>query len=126
MKSYTSWILVAVAVVLIIGSMVWYSSRPGEYDGFAICIKESGAKFFGAFWCPHCQDQKSLFGRSARELPYQECSTPDGQAQLQSCLEEKIETYPTWKFADGTVKKGVVSMAELASITSCEFVKDVK
>lgn len=126
MKTYTSWIFVGLAVVAIIGSMIWYSSRPGEYDGFATCIKDSGATFFGAFWCPHCQEQKALFGRSAKALPYEECSTPDGQAQLQSCIDEKIETYPTWKFKDGTIKKGVVSMSELAALTSCPLVKDVK
>jgi hypothetical protein len=24
-------------------------------DDFAKCIKDSGAMFYGAFWCPHCQ-----------------------------------------------------------------------
>lgn len=126
MKTYLSWIFVGVAVIAIIGSMIWYSSRPGEYDGFAGCLKESGATFYGAFWCQHCQNQKALFGRSAKALPYVECSTPDGKAQLQSCIDEKIETYPTWKFKDGTIKKGVVSMSELAALTSCPLVKDVK
>lgn len=37
-----------------------------------------GAKFYGAFWCSHCYDQKVQFGAQAAELlPYVECF-PDG------------------------------------------------
>ncbi|MBI5134199.1 MAG: hypothetical protein HZA81_02320 [Candidatus Taylorbacteria bacterium] len=103
--------------------MVWYSSKPGRHDDFAACIEKSGAKFYGAFWCPHCQEQKALFGRSARKLPYVECSTPNGQAQLPACTEKKVESYPTWHFADGTVRQGTISLAELSSLTNCPIAK---
>lgn len=121
MKAYTSWILVIVAVVVLLGGMVWYASRPGKLDAFAGCIKESGATFYGAFWCPHCQAQKAMFGRSAKLLPYVECSTPNGQGQLQVCKDEGIESYPTWKFADGSVKKGEIPLADLARFTGCSM-----
>jgi thiol-disulfide isomerase/thioredoxin len=124
MKTNTSWILVGLAVAAIIGGMIWYSSRPGQYDTFAGCIKESGAKFFGAFWCPHCQEQKALFGKSAKKLPYIECSTPNGQGQLEICKENKVESYPTWHFKDGTVKTGTLSLSDLAAFTGCEAVPD--
>lgn len=123
MKNYTSWIIVVVAVVLIIAGMVWYSSRPGAHDAFASCIQESGAKFFGAFWCPHCQTQKAMFGKSAKLLPYVECSTPNGKAQLEICKDNKVETYPTWHFKDGTVKTGTLSFTELSVLTSCPISK---
>lgn len=113
-----------IAVVAIIGSMIWYSSRPGRYDAFAACLGEKGAVFYGAFWCPHCQEQKALFGRSARDLPYVECSTPNGQSQLPVCEEKGVESYPTWHFADGSVRKGTLSLNELASITECPLVTE--
>ncbi len=28
-------------------------------------LKQTEAKFYGAFWCPHCHDQKQLFGQEA-------------------------------------------------------------
>ena len=75
------------------------SSKPGQYDALATHLKGVGAKFYGAFWCTHCQAQKKAFGSSAKLLPYIECSTADGSAQLQICKDEKITGYPTWKFA---------------------------
>lgn len=119
MKHYTSWAIVGVLVVVIIGGMVWYASSPGEHDVFAGCIKESGATFYGAFWCPHCQSQKSLFGKSAKLLPYVECSTPDGKGQLEVCTAKDVKTYPTWHFKDGTVKTGTLSLSELSERTAC-------
>src|SRR5450830_1349540 len=75
---------------------------PGKYDTFATCLKDKGAVFYGAFWCPHCQEQKKLFGPSAKLLPYVECSTADGSGQTQICKDQKIQSYPTWRLADGT------------------------
>jgi hypothetical protein len=119
MKQHTSWIIIGVVVVAILGGIFWYGAKPGKHDVFASCIAESGATFYGAFWCPHCQNQKSMFGKSANKLPYVECSTPDGRGQLPVCAEKKVETYPTWHFADGSVKTGTLSFSELSSITKC-------
>lgn len=113
------WILVA---LIFIGGVVWLIRTPGKagaLDSFATCIKDSGAKFYGAFWCPHCQNQKALFASSAKLLPYIECSTPDGKSQLPICNEAEIKGYPTWTFADGTTKSGEVSLADLSTATSC-------
>ena len=126
MKNNTSWIVTGVAVALIIGGMVWYSSQPGKYDSFAACIKESGATFYGAFWCPHCQEQKKLFGRSAKELPYVECSTPDGRGQLPICIEKKVETYPTWHFSNASTTTGTLSLAQISQFTGCPLVTDTE
>jgi thiol-disulfide isomerase/thioredoxin len=39
---------------------VWVYTSPGKYDEFAKCLTDNGAKFYGAFWCPHCQAQKKM------------------------------------------------------------------
>lgn len=93
--------------------------EPGKYDQFAMCLKDKGATFYGAFWCPHCQVQKKLFGSSAKLLPYVECSTPNGQSQTQICTDKNIEGYPTWEFADGSRLSGEVSLDTLAEKTGC-------
>lgn len=94
---------------------------PGKYDVFAQCLKDKGATFYGAFWCPHCQDQKKLFGSSVKLLPYVECSNAAGNAQLPVCTEKNISSYPTWEFADGSRLTGEVALATLAEKTSCEL-----
>ncbi len=90
-----------------------------KYDAFATCLKDKGATFYGAFWCPHCQAQKKLFGSSVKLLPYVECSTPDGSGQLQACIDKQIKSYPTWVFADGSILNGEIPLAQLAEKTSC-------
>ncbi len=116
-------IIIIVIVLLAITALVVYAGKkengPGKYDTFATCVKDSGAKFFGAFWCPHCQDQKKMFESSAKLLPYIECSTPNGQSQLDICINEGIKGYPTWRFSDGEEFTQVLTLEEIAEKTSC-------
>ena len=115
-------IIVVVALVLILGGAYWLN-RPAagstKYVALAQCIKASGATFYGAFWCPHCKAQKEEFGAAVSDLPYVECSEPDGQTQTPVCIAKGIQSYPTWYFKDGTSEEGVLSVADLAAKTSC-------
>ena len=96
-----SFIIFIVIVILAVGGLGLYmGNRPSKYDDFAKALKQKGAEFYGAFWCPHCQEQKAEFGTSKKYLPYIECSNPDN-TQTKSCADNKIESYPTWKFKDG-------------------------
>ena len=120
-KNTLVWFLV---LVLPIAGIVWLimaPTKPGKFDGFASCIKNSGATFYGAFWCPHCQKQKAMFGSSAKLLPYIECSTPDGKNQLPICTEAGVKGYPTWQFPDGTRESGEIALARLAEKTACKL-----
>lgn len=113
-------------VLVVIGGVVWLVKTPGrasKLDTFATCLKDKGALFYGAYWCPHCQNQKALFGTSVKLLPYIECSTPDGQGQLPVCTDAGVTGYPTWKFADGTVETGEVTLEKLAEVTQCVLPK---
>jgi hypothetical protein len=117
----TKWIYVLVGVVFI-GLVVWLIRTPGksgQLDSFAMCLKDNGAKFYGAFWCPHCQNQKALFGRSAKLLPYIECSTPDGKGQNELCTDAGITGYPTWEFAGGNRENGEVTLDRLSELSNC-------
>ncbi len=106
--------------------LVMTPGKPGKYDTFAQCIKDTKTvTFWGAFWCPHCQDQKARFGKSAKYLPYTECSTPDGKGQLPVCTSAGITTYPTWDFATSSIVAsttritGEMELADLAEKTGC-------
>jgi hypothetical protein len=129
-------IFLVVLAILLVGSIIVISARSaknrvitpttditqtvaGKYDAFATCLKDKGAIFYGAFWCPHCVNNKELFGSSKTLLPYVECSTPDGKDQTQICKDQKITGYPTWKFADGTELSGEVQLVTLAEKTAC-------
>jgi len=118
-------IILIIAALLLVGGafyFLWMQERgSGEFDQFAMCLKDKGALFYGAFWCTHCQSQKALFGSSKRYLPYIECSTPDSQGQLQVCKDQQIAVYPTWKFTDGSKVEGELSLRELADKTGCQL-----
>jgi hypothetical protein len=115
-------IILAVVAVAVVAGLIWLvktPGKPGRLDAFAQCIKESGAKYYGAFWCPNCKNQEALFGRSAKLLPRIECSTPDGKGQLPICQEAGIQGYPTWEFPNGEKLTGTQSLDMLAQFTGC-------
>ncbi len=119
-------IFVSVVVLLILGTVASVliqsdsaPTGPGKYDTFATCLKDKGAIFYGAFWCTHCQATKKMFGSSEKLLPYVECSTADGNGQMQVCKDKNITGYPTWEFADGSRLSGELSFEQLALKTSC-------
>lgn len=115
--------VIGVLVVGLIVAVVLRTSEvpvgPGKLDDFTTCLKDKGAVFYGAYWCVHCQSTKKLFGSSAKLLPYVECSTADGSAQVKVCTDKKIESYPTWEFLDGSRLKGEVTLQQLAEKTAC-------
>ena len=59
--SAVAWVIVIVIIALLgaIGYLIWNAAGPGKLDVFARCLKEKQAVFYGAFWCPHCQNQKA-------------------------------------------------------------------
>lgn len=119
-KQKTFIIIIALIIISVIGlGLLLNKKNPGQYDQLALCINESGAKFYGTFWCSHCQNQKKMFGSSAKYLPYVECSSPDGKEQLDICKEAGIEGYPTWVFSDGSRQAGEISLEVLAEKTNC-------
>jgi len=118
-------IVFIVALIIVVGAVVVFTSLNSapaggpDYTAFAQCLTKSGAKFYGAFWCPHCAAEKQLFGSAVHALPYVECSTPDANSQTQVCISEGIQEYPTWIFADGTRQTGTLSLQQLSDKTGC-------
>ncbi len=122
MQTKTKFIIfIALIIILVTGFGLLTHSKvdnSGKLDKFAQCISESGAVFYGAFWCPHCQDQKKEFGSASGYLPYVECSNTDN-SQTQACADKKIMSYPTWVFTDGSELTGKLSFETLADKTKC-------
>ncbi len=86
-------------------------------------LNDVGAKMYGAYWCPHCHDQKQLFGKEAKQyMPYVECA-PDGansQTDLYRSVPE-ITGFPTWE-VKGEFLPGTQSLETLA--TASDFTGD--
>lgn len=121
MKKHGWWIITLAIIGALIALLVVQANRPGKYDSFAQCLQESGTKFYGAWWCPHCQAQKAIFGRSAQFLPYVECQTKSREG-LPVCLEAEVKSFPTWVFPDQSRLVGEIPLETLAEKTSCELI----
>lgn len=113
------------AIVLAVSGLAFYEyqnrdTTPDPRLAFAQCIKDSGAKFYGAYWCPHCASQKKLFGKAVKNLNYIECAIPgDSKGLTQPCKDAEIKSFPTWTFADGSKETGEQSFEDLADKTGC-------
>jgi glutaredoxin len=117
-------IILAVLIFVIggVGYMAANKERlPNKLDSFAQCLTDNGAVFYGAYWCPHCQAQKKLFGSAMKNVKYVECSLPDGKTRTKECIDANITNYPTWIFKDGSQLTGEVPLSQLAEKTSCEL-----
>ena len=96
----------AVIALLIVGGLHMhysglFSAAAGPEDpqlqALAIHLADTGVKFYGAHWCPRCQEQKAQFEASAERLPYVECSSGGrGSPLTPACAAENIRSYPTW------------------------------
>ncbi len=89
-----------------------------DLDSFAQCLTDKGAVFYGAYWCPHCNNQKELFGSSMKFVKYVECATQGTNDQTAACNAAGITGYPTW-IINGEQYSGEQSFAKLASLTGC-------
>lgn len=81
-------------------------------------LTATGAKKYGAYWCPHCYAQKQLFGKEAfAEVNYLECADDGGNSQREACLAAGIQSFPTWEI-EGKFYPGTKTLAELAELSN--------
>lgn len=97
------------------------SVTAGKYDGFAKCMSDKGVKMYGAYWCPHCNEQKQMFGSSWKYINYIECSLPNRGGQTQDCNQAGIQAYPAWEFQDGKRAVGSLAPSDLSKFSGCEL-----
>lgn len=112
-------------LIVVVGGGYWAvtgfavgDAAPGTLDGFTQCLTSKGAVMYGAYWCPHCQSQKLLFGSSVQYVNYVECDSRGVGAKPELCRQQGITGYPTW-IIGGKRFEGEQSLAQLAQATSC-------
>jgi uncharacterized membrane protein/glutaredoxin len=107
----------AVAVLVPLGAAFIFamptSVGAGSEAALARHLRESGAVMYGAYWCPHCQEQKALFGDAARDLPYVECDPNGVNARPDLCEKAGVKAFPTWVIGDKRLE-GVQTPGALA------------
>lgn len=118
-KSLGSAVVIIIALHLHYAGFIGKATGPEDpwIRGLVQHLAKTDAKFYGASWCPHCMEQKELFGASARGLPYVECSPGGPQApQARVCEEIGIKSYPTWVI-NGERYTGTQSLDNLAQLS---------
>lgn len=115
-------IIIIIVVVIIVAAALGYKyKRDHRYDSFARCLKDRGVMMYGAYWCPHCAEEKELFGASFKQAPYTECGV-EGNTRLESqvCKDAGIQRFPTWQFPPtGERVEGNLSLEALSDRTGC-------
>lgn len=115
---YAALLLAAFALAYYLGTRTQH-----KHDSFARCLQQRGVKMFGAWWCPHCEEQKERFGASFEYVPYVECGVKgDVHARSEVCKEEHVDHYPTWQFPPmGERVERVFTLKELSDRTGCSL-----
>ncbi|MEM7555034.1 MAG: vitamin K epoxide reductase family protein [Cyanobacteria bacterium P01_A01_bin.84] len=103
------------------------STTSGESEiQLAKHLKEIGAKKYAAWSCPHCYEQKQLFGEeAAKELDIIECQPRGVDPKPEQCQAAKIPGFPTW-IIKGQQYSGVQSLNKLADLSDYKGSREFK
>jgi len=116
---YLKW-----GVVLIVLAVMWFAfwyHKNHKYDAFAKCLAARDAKMYGLYWCPHCIEQKEMFGASFRYVPYVECAIKGSRELAPACKIAGAKLFPSWQFGTDPPKEGVLSLEALSDKTGCSL-----
>ncbi|MEK6935127.1 MAG: protein disulfide isomerase family protein, partial [Nanoarchaeota archaeon] len=91
------WITVITLALVVFGAwgITGYVTKVGVSPSFVECLAEKGVIFAGAEWCPHCQDQKTIFGRKATKALYGESVYVECPENQELCKSKGVTGYPT-------------------------------
>ena len=80
-------------------------------------LTADGAVMYSAYWCPHCHDQKQMFGKEASQiLNIVECATDGENNQADLCRRKGLDGFPSWEI-NGRIDSGVKSLQKLAELS---------
>jgi glutaredoxin len=89
-----------------------------EEKQYAKCLQEKNITMYGTSWCPHCKEQKAVFGDLFQLVNYVDCDENAGV-----CKQKKITGYPTWLLPDGKeIDPGTIS--DVAKASGCTLAKN--
>ena len=135
-----------VSVVVILAGLIWSSSvdpsakeisnniqgmpptviaiSSPEKIKLAEHLTQEGAVMYNAYWCPHCHDQKEMFGKEAGSYLNQvECAIDGKDNQAELCKSKGIEGFPSWEI-NREIFAGTKSLKDIAELTNYLGPKD--
>lgn len=118
-KSREKMIWAGIAVILVLAYAGFWYYNNHRYDEFAKCLTAKQVKMYGAYWCPHCSDQKAEFGGSFRYVNYVECAIKGSREMSPACKEAGVKLFPSWQFGSGPLVEAVFPLQELSDKTGC-------
>lgn len=105
-----------ILILAVLGALVFMmGSAPGQYDGFAKCLKSTGAVIYGNDFCEYTKRQMGVFGKSFSFLNYVRCSESGSL-----CASKGVTQTPTWE-VNGSMLSGVQTFQNLAEASGCRF-----
>ncbi len=135
-----------VSIIVLLGSLIWSSSvdpnkknimmnksnsapeiiNPSSISSIKLAehLRLNNFILYNAYWCPHCHDQKELFGKeAASKLIIIECA-PDGEnSRAKLCKQKGINGFPSWEI-NGKIISGVKSLDKLSELSGYNGSKD--
>jgi hypothetical protein len=129
--SYIGVLSLAVAATVILGAALVQAEKTGAanshtYDtlgpadsfqtGLAMYMADHGAVMYGSYKCPHCNQQKQMFGEAFRYIKYVECNPKGENANPSLCFAKGVMNYPTWEI-DGKFYEGAMTLEQISRIT---------
>ena len=120
-KTKNALIYGAVLVLLVGAYLAGRYHKNHKYDSFAQCLTTKQAKMYGLYWCPHCIEQKEMFGASFHRVPYVECAIKGSSEMAPECKAAGLKLFPSWQFGTEPPKEGVLPLEELSEKTGCSL-----
>jgi hypothetical protein len=113
------WAGIGLVLILAYAAFWYYNNH--RYDNFAKCLTSKQAKMYGLYWCPHCAEQKAMFGKSFQYVNYVECAIKGSRELTGECKAAGVKLFPSWQFAANPPIEGVFPMQELSDKTGCSL-----
>ncbi|HZW80579.1 MAG TPA: hypothetical protein VFF50_08915 [Candidatus Deferrimicrobiaceae bacterium] len=108
-----------IVLALLVAYGAWWYYTNHRYDGFAKCLAAKQTKMYGLYWCPHCAEQKAMFGKAFQYVPYVECAIKGSRELAPACSAAGVKLFPSWQFGSNPPKEGVYPLEELSDKTGC-------
>ncbi|GAB1538431.1 vitamin K epoxide reductase family protein [Scytonema sp. NUACC21] len=89
-------------------------------------LTKIGAKEYVAWWCPHCHEQKQLFGKEAyKEINAIECDPQGKNPRPDLCQAAGIQGFPSWQI-NGKLYPNVHPLEKLAQLSGYQGPRNFK
>jgi len=112
---------VLIVTAVIAAYFIGRHRRVSHLNAFAQCLSAKQIKIYGAYWCPHCADQKEVFGSAFQYVAYVECGIKGSRAEAPECMQAGVKRFPTWQFSDGERKEGTMQLKALSEKSGCSL-----